>query len=86
MTEKSADHAEDRLGMSTLAVQGSGPVRPVLPEAHHLLIEVLRSREVLGVLLYAVQRHGTMLPGSGQALLAMVGRVGQASLGNDVVR
>ncbi len=72
--------------MSALAVQFGSTIRPVPPEAHHLLVPVLGLGEVLGVLLYAVQRHGTVLPGSCQALLAMVGRVGEASLGNDVVR
>ena len=86
MAEPATDHAEGRLSMIAFAVQFGSAVRPVLPERGHLLIQRLRLREVPSVLLDAVQRCRSMLPGGGQAVVAEVSGVGQTPLRGDVVR
>lgn len=85
MAEPATNHAERRLSMIPFAVQGSGPVRPVLPERSHLLIERFRLREMSGVLLDAVQRHGAMLACRQQARLAVIRGISQTPLRYHVV-
>ena len=76
MAEPATYHAERRFRVVTLPVQFGSTIRPVLPERDHLLIVRLRCGEVPSVLLDAVEWRRSMLPGSGQADLAMVGGVG----------
>ena len=86
ISEQPADHAERRFSMVALAVQGCGPVRPVLPERGHFLIKCLRFREVPGILLDAVERRRSMPPGGGQAVVTEVCGVRQTPLRRDVLR
>lgn len=79
-----ADHAERRFSMLPLAVQSCGSVRLVLPERDHLLVVGPRSSEVSSVLLYAMERRRSILPGRGQADLSMVSGVGQQTLWHKV--
>ena len=86
VAEAATDHAERCFSMIPLAVQSSSSVRPVLPERDHLLIVRLRSSEVSSVLLDAVERRRTMLPGRCQADLPMVCGVGQRTSRRNVLR
>ena len=78
IAEQTLDHAERRFSMVPLAVQLRGPVRPVLPERYHLLIQRLWSSEVSRVLLDPVERRRPMLSGRCQARLAVISGVGEA--------
>ena len=84
--EQIADHAEHRFSMIALRRQGGEALRELLGEEHQLVVVDPMLHQALGVLLDLVQRRRPMQPGRGEAGLAVVGRIGQAADGNDVLR
>ena len=86
MPEQIANHAEHRFSMIALRRQGGEAPWELFREEHQLVVVDPMFHQALGVLLDLVQRRRPVQPGRGEASLAVVGRIGQAAYGNDVLR
>ncbi len=86
MTEQIADHAEHRFSMIALRRQGGEALRELLGKEDQLVVVDPMFHQALGVLLDLMQRCRPVQPGRGEAGLAVVGRIGQAAYGDDILR